>query len=1442
MESKKAPAQHDVHDLHGKVIPYKDLMKVLPDRSKYVNATLKEEVDRKIAANEPLEFLPTYLTEKNVQPAKYEKAVYNIVLMGIFKDGRRATVVLKDIKLYLEVRIPDVGDDKLIHRRGKASVTRSQYIRQIGKLLNKAEHNQEWDKPAPIEDQVKLIQGKPFKYFQEEQSTFVRFYYRKARDRSAAIRLVRDHGYETAHDDLSCYYRVVCRDNLTTFSQWVTISDWCLSEIDSIKGDSFQVSIEDYQAMTGPELQTDQALMKDRTVTCSWDIETWSSKALTEGQVPLPENAADRMFCIGMTFQRASTVEPFLKIALVDHPSGAREDYLTVVCGKEKNLIKGFAEAFGKLRPEFITGFNDAEYDWPWLVERAKDYTGLLKHMADHMDATVPWKEKTDAEIYQRDYRKERVKLEAGMDAEGYTLQFPGYLAVDVRTVYRKLNPTAEKSNLKFFLDKANLSSKEDMPYNTMFRIYTEMNDLIEAHADPKKNRPGRAVETVFAKDTPQDVLEKYAELKDRMADVNKYCVVDAQRCHDLMRTQVVIMDNREVSGVAYCSVYDSFYRANSMKVQNLTIAVGQDKNLPFDLRFTNISNETSDTEKYPGAFVVPPDKGLKISKLSPTERIAKAKLTREGKSPACQAWLGTLDDELNKLYAVIDKHGAHISEELIEGAEHDYDGEMPAIFREFLLENIGRPITSLDFSSLYPSLIRAYNFSPEKCMISRSQAYAYHKAHPDQKLIEVKFEYGGRERLAYFVWHNNKTNPASVEKGGDGDEFAFGLYPYILNDLFYRRKAIKKDMKVYVKTLEKMRADKTAYLPENEALVDDLIFKENYLNSKQGALKVFMNTFYGVAGSKISPFFVLEVAGGITAYGKKNILMAKAYVEQEGCTVHYGDTDSIYFSTPPKEFLELDKLYYTGKIEKKDYWTRMVELTFKRIEELRNGVNAIFLADNGTEFLVMAYEEVLFPAMFTAKKKYFGIEHKEIVNFDIEGWEDLFVRGLEVKKRGVSGLLRQIFNDLMMKCCSLTNLYTPLELTLQKIDAIYARSGEWELKDFLQSAVYRPKKDNKSVKLFAARMDAVGINVPINERFNYVIVRRYPYTFDYRGRKVNLKVGDKMEFAETVEKEGLEVDLDHYMRGSINGQLARLVVYHEQFHEEPLDESPEELKKAEDRAYKNATKFVDEYCKGYYSQYASVGKVYQKTFRAVSKAIKAPMEKRDHLAHKLLSQNADLEDFEEWMVTKTEAHVQKDFKGYGAEYVKRDLREREAPERPDRVSTLCRVYFGNRNGLQGTRDRMFRERMANLRSNLRSKREVFVQLYKKYHLGIQRLTETVKESLPINPDTFEPVEEKINLGEEDLDIDVEDLVEDIDQKVQETVDGFMEDPLVADAVGTYKALYLNLYSVYKMKFQTDSICKALRLKRNRLTRTVTKPKVIEIKRSDVSEVMALQI
>jgi DNA polymerase-2 len=60
-------------------------------------------------------------------------------------------------------------------------------------------------------------------------------------------------------------------------------------------------------------------------------------------------------------------------------------------------------------------------------------------------------------------------------------------------------------------------------------------------------------------------------------------------------------------------------------------------------------------------------------------------------------------------------------------------------------------------------------------------------------------------------------------------------------------------------------------------------------------AIKILMNSFFGVLGTPACRFSDPAVANAITGFGREILLWSKARVESKGREVHYGDTDSLF-------------------------------------------------------------------------------------------------------------------------------------------------------------------------------------------------------------------------------------------------------------------------------------------------------------------------------------------------------------------------------------------------------------------------------------------------------------------------------------------------------------------------------------------------------------------
>src|ERR1051325_6876225 len=231
----------------------------------------------------------------------------------------------------------------------------------------------------------------------------------------------------------------------------------------------------------------------------------------------------------------------------------------------------------------------------------------------------------------------------------------------------------------------------------------------------------------------------------------------------------------------------------------------------------------------------------------------------------------------------------------------------------------------------------------------------------------------------------------------------------------------------------------------------DSICFDCSCLDAKQYALKVYMNTFYGTAGDSKSPFFLRALAGGVTSAGQRNIKLVADFVKRKGFGIKYGDTDSLYLVCPEERFQRCDEAYDSGNgISKEEYWSRMVEISIVEMEKLRDKVNVFLKEDNGSPYLKMAYEEVLFPVVFTGKKKYYGIPHESKPNFN----KKPFIREVEIVKRGHSTLFRKIGKHIMDESMRLKNSHTMHQIIKDVLRGSVKDISRTDLNDLIKTAV----------------------------------------------------------------------------------------------------------------------------------------------------------------------------------------------------------------------------------------------------------------------------------------------------------------------------------------------------------------------------------------------------
>ncbi|KAG9119515.1 DNA-directed DNA polymerase delta, partial [Ceratobasidium sp. 392] len=206
----------------------------------------------------------------------------------------------------------------------------------------------------------------------------------------------------------------------------------------------------------------------------------------------------------------------------------------------------------------------------------------------------------------------------------------------------------------------------------------------------------------------------------------------------------------------------------------------------------------------------------------------------------------------ISQLYRKANADGYVIPNMKSEGTDEAYEG---ATVIEPKRGYYDVPIATLDFSSLYPSIMMAHNL----CYTT----LVYKETIDQHKLVKGE-DYVQTPNNDFFVTSKRRK----------------GLLPTVLEDLLSARKRAKADLK-----------------KETDP------FKRAVLDGRQLALKISANSVYGFTGATIGRLPCLAISSSVTAYGREMIERTKTEVEAEYCIkngrehdaeVIYGDTDSV--------------------------------------------------------------------------------------------------------------------------------------------------------------------------------------------------------------------------------------------------------------------------------------------------------------------------------------------------------------------------------------------------------------------------------------------------------------------------------------------------------------------------------------------------------------------
>lgn len=180
-----------------------------------------------------------------------------------------------------------------------------------------------------------------------------------------------------------------------------------------------------------------------------------------------------------------------------------------------------------------------------------------------------------------------------------------------------------------------------------------------------------------------------------------------------------------------------------------------------------------------------------------------------------------------------------------------------------------------LDFKSLYPSIIRTFMVDP------------YGLAEGDRLTKNTAEDFAERYDKAIF------------SKG-------------------YRGAYFKKQDSILPSLIERLWEARDQAKQDNNA-------------SLSQAIKIIMNSFYGVMGTPGCRFFDPRLPSSITLRGHEIMLKTKGLIEEEGHQVIYGDTDSIFVWLNLKQGLDaIDQIGKALALKVNSWWRQYLETEYQ--------------------------------------------------------------------------------------------------------------------------------------------------------------------------------------------------------------------------------------------------------------------------------------------------------------------------------------------------------------------------------------------------------------------------------------------------------------------------------------------------------------------------------
>jgi DNA polymerase elongation subunit (family B) len=444
-------------------------------------------------------------------------------------------------------------------------------------------------------------------------------------------------------------------------------------------------------------------------------------------------------------------------------------------------------------------------------------------------------------------------------------------------------------------------------------------------------------------------------------------------------------------------------------------------------------------------------------------------------------------------------------------------------------------PIGVADFASLYPSTIISENISYDTLVwvkrysldgkflgydfgeeVAEVEGVRWTEAHAGAPAVNQPVRWTD---IQFDIWgsdpEDKRKHPAKIKTGLRICRFAQlpgnvkGALPDIVQKLLAARKAKRK---------------------EGAAETDP--FRKALLDAEQLAYKLTANSLYGQLGSPTFKIRLQHLAASVTAYGRKQIMFAKAAIEQFygpdaadprcSATTVYGDTDSLFVNFNARD-PETGTLL-TGK--------PAIEATMHLTEEAGKFVSRCLKPPHDFE-----YDKVFSPFIIFSKKRYVGNKYEESADSYYQN-----SMGIATKRRDYAPIVKLIYGGALQILLTQKNIPEAIGFVKEKLAELV--EGKMSVNMLTMSKSLRAEYASATPPAHKVLANRIKERDPGNAPASGDRVA-FIYVLPPVGQVASKLQGDRVETPAFIKEKGLKIDyrfyIEHQLMNPIN-QLFALV------------------------------------------------------------------------------------------------------------------------------------------------------------------------------------------------------------------------------------------------------------------------------------------------------------